>query len=129
MESFCEYYSSKSLTKDSTCFKNPEKPTCIDLILTNSPYCFEDSFVIESSLSDFCKMIVSVMKTTFQKLKPKIVYCRDYNRFSNENYRKNVLLNLSLEIINSKNIGLEKSLQICISTLDQMAPRKKIYTW
>ena len=31
---FCEIYSCKNLPKDSTCFKNPSKPSCIDLIIT-----------------------------------------------------------------------------------------------
>ena len=88
IEPFCEWYRSKSLIKDVTCFKNLEKPTCIVMILTNSPYCFEDSFVIESGLSDFNKTIISVMKTTFQNLKANTVCCKDYTRFSNEIYRK-----------------------------------------
>ena len=36
MESFCKSYRFKSLIKDPTSFKNPENPSCIDLILTNS---------------------------------------------------------------------------------------------
>ena len=40
---------------------------------------------------------------------------------------KNLLHNLSLEIINTNSIGLEKFLQICIKTLDKMAPIKKKY--
>ena len=31
----CDIYSCKNLIKDSTCFKNPSKPSCIDLIITN----------------------------------------------------------------------------------------------
>ena len=81
---FCESYNFKSLIKDPTCFKNPENPSCIDLILTNSPYSFQNSCVIETGLSDFHKMTVSVMKTTFQKLKPKIVNYRDYSGFFSE---------------------------------------------
>ena len=73
MESFCESYRFKSLIKDPTCFKNPESPSCIDLILTNNPYSFQNSLVMENGLSDFHKMIFSLMKTTFQKLKPRIV--------------------------------------------------------
>ena len=42
-------------------------------------------------------MVVSVIKTTFQKLKPRIVQYRDYTQFSNDNFRKKVLENLSLE--------------------------------
>ena len=124
---FCESYNFKSLIKDPTCFKNPENPSCIDLILTNSPYSFQNYCVIETGLSDFHKMTVSVMKTTFQKLKPKIVNYRDYSGFSNDDFRKNLLHNLSLEIINTNGNGLEKFLQICIKTLDKMAPIKKKY--
>ena len=51
----------------------------IDLILTNSPYSFQNSCVMETGLSDFHKMIVSVMKTYFQKLKPKIVQYELFN--------------------------------------------------
>ena len=61
--------------------KYPESPSCIDLILTNSLYSFQSFCVIETGLSDFHKMIVSVMRTTFQKLKPRIFQCRDYTQF------------------------------------------------
>ena len=97
MESFCESYRFKSLIKDPTCFNNPGNPSSIDLMLTNSPYSFQNSCVIETSPSYFHEMIVSVMKTTFQKLKPRIVRYRDYTQFSNDNFRKKVLENLSLE--------------------------------
>ena len=33
----------KSLKKQPACFKNPENPSRIDLILTNSPYNFQTS--------------------------------------------------------------------------------------
>ena len=72
-------------------------------------------------------MIVSVLKTTFQKLKPKIVHYRDYTKFSNDDFRKKLLTNLSLENINTNSNGLERFLQISINTLDQMAPTKMKY--
>ena len=34
---FMSTYNLKSLVKQKTCFKNPDTPSCIDLILTNSP--------------------------------------------------------------------------------------------
>ena len=40
MKSFCESYNLTSLIKQPACFKNPEKPSCIDLILTNKPKSF-----------------------------------------------------------------------------------------
>ena len=45
MKSFRENYNLKSLTKQPTCIKNPNKPTCIDLILTNVPRMFQSPCV------------------------------------------------------------------------------------
>ena len=81
MELFGEYYGLRNLIKVPTCHKNPQNPSCMDLILTNSPLSFQSSVVIESGLSDFYKMIVRVMKTTFQKLDPKIMHFRDYRKY------------------------------------------------
>ena len=72
-------------------------------------------------------MTVSNLKTTFQKLKPKIVQYRDYTKFSNDEFRKKLVENLSLLNIPTDGNGLEKFLQICINTLDQSAPRKRKY--
>ena len=39
MQSFCDNYSLKSLIRQPKCYKNFEKLTCKDLILTNMPRC------------------------------------------------------------------------------------------
>ena len=70
-------------------------------------------------------MIVSVMKTTFQRLKPRIVQYRDYTQFSNGNLRKKLMKKLCLENIATSSNDLAKYFQICMNTLDEMAPRKK----
>ena len=76
MKVFCDSYEFKNLNKDATCYKNPENQSCIDLILTNNANSFQNSGVIETSLSDFHKMTVTVMKTRFGKLKPNIIHYR-----------------------------------------------------
>ena len=48
--------------KDKTCFKNPTKQTCIDLIITSRSKYFQDTMVIERGLPDFHKMSATVMK-------------------------------------------------------------------
>ena len=53
MKSFCETYNLTGLIKHPTCFKNPDNPTCIDLILTKVPRTFQSTSVIERGLSDF----------------------------------------------------------------------------
>ena len=75
METFCEASGLKNLIKVPACHKNP---CCIGIILTNSPLSFQSSGVIETGLSDFHKMIVTVTITTFQKLDPKIIHYSKY---------------------------------------------------
>ena len=60
--SFCELYEVKSIINQSTCYKNSTNPLCIDLFLTNSPNSFQRSTVVETSITDFDKCIVTVMK-------------------------------------------------------------------
>ena len=55
---FCSSYNLTGMISRPTCFKNPEKLSCIDLILTNCPRNFQNSCVIETGLSDFHKIIV-----------------------------------------------------------------------
>ena len=70
MKSFCELYNLTNLIKQPTCFKNLEKTSSIDLILTNRPKSFQTTCVIETGLSDFHRMTASVIKMHFRKLPP-----------------------------------------------------------
>ena len=53
---------------EDACVKRFCEPSCIDLILTNCPHSFQNSYVTERGLSDFHKMVVRVMKTTYHSL-------------------------------------------------------------
>ena len=74
----------KSLIRIPTCSKNPANPICIDLMLTNSKQSFQNYCIIETELSDYQKMIVTVLKIYFQKREAKVINYRDYRNFSNE---------------------------------------------
>ena len=50
LPNFMSVHNLKTLINQKTCFKNPENPTCIDLILTNSPRGFQSSSVFETAL-------------------------------------------------------------------------------
>ena len=63
------------------------------------------------------------MKTTNQKLDPKITHYRDYNTFCNDNFREHLLSALVMENLDTNN-GLEKFLVVCVKTLDRFAPYK-----
>ena len=55
-------------------------------MLMNSYGCFRKSCAIETGLSDFHKMSVTVIKPYFHKKEQKIIKYRDYSNFCNEEY-------------------------------------------
>ena len=123
MKIFCNSYSLNSPIKQPTRFKNPENP---DLILTNKPRSFQSTCVIETGLSDFHRMTVSVLKTHFRKLPPKVVTYRDFKKFENEKFMDSLKLTL-----NSQDVDYTKNPQLffelCRNELEHHAPRKKKY--
>ena len=120
MRNFCNSYSLHSLIKQPTCFKNPENPSCIDLILTNKPRSFQSTCVIERGLFDFHRMTVSVLKSHFRKLPPKIVTYRDFKRFENERFIDSLRVTLNNQDVNyTKNPIL--FFELCRSELEHHA--------
>ena len=83
---FCNLFCLKNLINKPTCFKNLTNPKCIDLILTNRPNLFQNSGTIETGISDFHKMTITVMKAKFKKLPPKIITYRNYKGYSHTNF-------------------------------------------
>ena len=57
---FCNQYKLKSVKKDSSCYKNIDNPSFIDLLLTNSAKGFESTSTLETGLPDFHKLVVAV---------------------------------------------------------------------
>ena len=121
MIEFCSNYGLTSLIKEPTCFKNPENPSCIDLILTNQHKSFQNSCTYETQLSDFHLMTVSVMKTSIEKLMPKVIKYRDYKFFNNEIFRENLIKKLA----NKHNDSLFEFVSIAYQTLNELAPSKQ----
>ena len=91
MKSLCENYNLKSLIKQPTCYKNPNKPTCIDLILTNVPR--------------MLLMAVTVMRNTFKKKGPRVINYRPYRYFSSETFRVSLINDLSNEVFVNNDDG------------------------
>ena len=79
---FLNTYNLKNIVKQGACFKNPDTPTCIDLILKNSSGSFQDTCTV-----DFHKLVVTVLKLHIPPKKPNIQTFRDYKRFQNDLFR------------------------------------------
>ena len=111
---FCNNYNLTSMINKPNSYLNPDKPTCIHLVLTNCPGSFQNSCVIETGLSDFHKMIVMVMKTSYWKIEPRVINYRDYKSFSNEGFRESLLKNLKGKLWENSDQVFYKYLQYCI---------------
>ena len=123
LNDFRNVYNFFSLVKEPTCFKNPDNPSCIDLFLTNRPRSFQNTFTIETGISDFHKMVITVMKVFYKKQKPKIIQYRSYKNFDNQVFQRE--LNSELLKIDLNNAELSEFTEIFLSILDKYAPKNK----
>ena len=124
MRNFYNFYILNRLIKQPKCFKNSENLSFIDLISTNKPRSFQSTCVIETGLSGFHRITVSVLKAYFRKLPPKIVTYRDFIKFENEKFMDSLKLTLHSEDIDyTKNPQL--LFELCRNELEHHAPRKK----
>ena len=119
LKNFCNLYLLKNLIKKSACFKNPENPRTIDLILTNRPRSFCNSNSLETGFSDFHKLTVTVFTITKsnQLSKSHIFF---------KLFRTDSINQISSNAISERD--LTGFLDACKKLLDYQAPRKKKYT-
>ena len=76
---------------------------------------FQSTCVLETGLSDFHLMTVTVMRKTFKKMRPRVINYRSYRDFSNETFRVSLINNLSNEVFVNNDDGLQK---FCKTTMD-----------
>ena len=121
IKNFLDSFKARNLVRENTCFKNLENPSCIDLFLTNSFQSFIHTTTVCTGLSDFHKMIVTVLKTTFPKAKSNIIAYRDFSKFSENDFQNDLK-----RILRSKQIKDYDSFEkIFLNSLNIHAPCKK----
>ena len=59
-------------------------------MLTNKPRCFQNTTVVETGLSDFHGLVLTLMKTHIPRLKPKVIKYRSYKKFEPEKFLQDV---------------------------------------
>ena len=73
-------------------------------------------------------MTVSILKSHFCKLPPKIVTYRDFKRFDNERFIDSLGVTLNNQDVNyTKNTKL--FFELCRSELEHMLHEKKLHSW
>ena len=81
---------------------------------------------LETGLSEFHRMTISILKMHFRKLPPKVINYRDLKKFDNERFMGSLLYTLNEERIDySKNP--DNFFEICNTVLNTHAPKKKRY--
>ena len=82
-------FSLTNLGTDSACFKS-NKGSVIDLMLTNKPKSFYKSHSFVTGLSDCHKLIVSFLRTSFQKLPSKFLIYRNQKNFHESDFLRDL---------------------------------------
>ena len=104
LASFCTIYNFKSLINKPACYKNPDNPSCINLILTNCPNYFQNLSTFETGLSDFHKLILTLFKSQILQQRHNIILYRDYKRFDSQTFESvisnKIEENMSMKLLN-----------------------------
>ena len=113
----------KNLIKDPTCFKNAQNPTSIDMILTNRSEDFRTSCCIETGISDFHKMVISILNADYKKIKPTKVRYSNYKKFNIGHFKAE--LTQSLRTYELENITYDEFKETFVGILNKHAPMKE----
>ena len=110
----------KHIVKKPTCFKSQSNLSCIDLAITNSSSNFQNTKALSTGLSDFHKMVISVLKHTFHRPAPKELVYRDSKNFDRVIFKSELEDKLNQQINEYKYFE-----QIFLEILNIHAPIKK----
>ena len=89
---------------------------------------FQNTCIIETRLSDFHLMTLSVTKKSFKKFQLWIKNYRSYKHFSNDTSRKDLIDKLSNEKFVINDDGLKRFCELSVNALNKYASHKKKYT-
>ena len=121
MKEFCEIYNLEHLIKDPTCYKSVVNPSSIVIMLTNKKLNFHNSMTVETGLSDFHKMTITVLKKQFKKKDPIIITYRDLKLFDGLKFREEIRNQLE----QSEKLTVDDFESICVSAWNSHVPVKK----
>ena len=125
IKDFCNLYTSWKTWSKFSCFTNPNNLKTIDLMLINSVRSFQNSYALETGFCDFPQTTVTVLKLYLEKKQPKIIFYRDFGKFSNNDFRTQILRDFSTLRFSNESPFLDLHVDICIRALDIYAPKKK----
>ena len=94
MKSFLQEHTFYNIMKQNTCFKS-DGGSCIDLLITNSKFSFMKTNSFETGLSDHHHMIYTILKTKFEKFKPKKSIYRNFIQYHSDQFKLGIFNSMS----------------------------------
>ena len=105
------------MIKEPKCYKNHDSPTSIGLFLANAPRSLQSTCVLETGLSDFRLMNLTVTR----KLQSRAINYRSYESFSNKKFKSCLVNELRKEDFVHNNKGFECFFDISVTVLNKHA--------
>ena len=72
-------------------------------------------------------MILTVMKTSYRKIEPRVINYRAYKGFSNEGFRESLLEDLKVKLSGNSDQSFSSFINTSITVLNKQLPKKKSY--
>ena len=103
------------------------------LIIKNQKSCFQNTIGVSAGLSDFRKLVITSIKTTFSKCPPKVKTYRDMKSFNKAAFKKDLkakLQNIEKTYSNLERLSQaylinthQKNRRLCVQIVSQMSLR------
>ena len=123
MSEFCDIYNLQNLITQPTCYKNPLNPSSIDVVLTNKIKSFQNSTTIETGLSDYHKLTITILKHHVEKRAPVVIKYRDFKEYNAFAFHAELYRALRRNVSDKTNYDLFES--TFMEILNKMAPVKE----
>ena len=95
------------------------------LFLSNSPRSFHNICFYETGLYDFYKLVVTILRASFELLPPKAIECRKCKNFDEDKFR--CLFKKRLNDFNTEDITVDIFKMTFLNVLNKFLPLKKKY--
>ena len=76
--------------KKKACFKSISNPSSIDLFLISNALSFQSNKTVSTGLSDFHKLLLTVLKTSIVKNKLREIQYRNYRYFDSRKFNRDL---------------------------------------
>ena len=97
----------------------------IDLFLTNKPKSFFKTHATQTGLSDYHELISTFFKSKASRLKPKVIFYRNYKKFDAKSFLDDLRKKNFSMPSNDPNVNYKFITENFLETTDKYAPLKK----